>query len=491
MLASDVVRILVEVEERFPVSTWTADGVRIWPLVRIDLATRLSKGAQSLPNNRRRLKLWVASVRRVLQLHAAYLRDRAANQSSSSTYPVVFLASMNNRRARIRRRWYNIFADPLVDAYRKLGVPSLLLERTRGPYRLPRANPSRFLELERRAYRRTRSRADAANPVLALPEFNSVARYLESAYGTTIMTEAELRLRTARLFEDAGFFESILRRVGARAGMAVCYYNNDGLAFNLACSRAGVTSVDIQHGVQGMHHFAYGRWANVPPSGYELIPDRFWCWSDREVAAIAAWTSGTTHHRAILGGNPFLDVWRTSDDGEVGRAGATQSDRSTTNILYTCNRESLLPPIIFDTIASSPPTWTWWVRAHPGMSRQDRRSVGKQLRRLRPRRIEFERATETPLFSLLKYIDVHVTRASTVVIDAAELGVPSVITHANGMSPYKSEIDRGLATFANEPKKILNAIQSFCDHRVDAELTTAGASLTTEQRDSILQALIA
>jgi hypothetical protein len=240
-----------------------------------------------------------------------------------------------------------------------------------------------------------------------------------------------------------------------------------------------------------MHHFAYGRWANVPPSGYELIPDRFWCWSDREVAAIAAWTSGTTHHRAILGGNPFLDVWRTSDDGEVGRAGATQSDRSTTNILYTCNRESLLPPIIFDTIASSPPTWTWWVRAHPGMSRQDRRSVGKQLRRLRPRRIEFERATETPLFSLLKYIDVHVTRASTVVIDAAELGVPSVITHANGMSPYKSEIDRGLATFANEPKKILNAIQSFCDHRVDAELTTAGASLTTEQRDSILQALIA
>jgi len=67
--------------------------------------------------------------------------------------------------------------------------------------------------------------------------------------------------------------------------------------------------------LQGDLHWAYGRWNNVPETGYELLPRFFWVWSDLEAEAIKGWSSRVSEwHRPIVGGNLFLHLWRSSEN---------------------------------------------------------------------------------------------------------------------------------------------------------------------------------
>ena len=85
------------------------------------------------------------------------------------------------------------------------------------------------------------------------------------------------------------------------------------MAFNLSCRRFGIPSIDIQHGVQGDYNAGYGRWLRVPVAGYELLPSIFWCWSKDEADSIEKWSQKVqASHKAIVGGNLFLDLWRVS-----------------------------------------------------------------------------------------------------------------------------------------------------------------------------------
>ena len=92
-------------------------------------------------------------------------------------------------------------------------------------------------------------------------------------------------------------------------GFVVTYYGSIGMAFDLACREFGIPSFDIQHGVQGSLHAAYGRWLRLPVNGYELLPSFFLCWSQKEKSVIEEWSNKFSKwHRPLVHGNLYLDM---------------------------------------------------------------------------------------------------------------------------------------------------------------------------------------
>ena len=55
---------------------------------------------------------------------------------------------------------------------------------------------------------------------------------------------------------------------GVEAVFFAWYYNLVNMALIWACRDLGITTVDIQHGLQGKYHVMYSHWTRIPrPSG--------------------------------------------------------------------------------------------------------------------------------------------------------------------------------------------------------------------------------
>src|SRR5262249_18009723 len=149
----------------------------------------------------------------------------------------------------------------------------------------------------------------------------------------------------------------------------------ENMALVAACRQLGVLSVDLQHGVQGESHVAYGAWSVMPAQGWELLPDRFWVWSESEVAAIRKWVPpGSTRHLAFVGGNIWLDLWRAGNSPLVREldepirqlcARRARRPRILVTLQWGLDDNSYLLPLI-DAMRALP-EFDWWLRLHPIM----------------------------------------------------------------------------------------------------------------------------
>ncbi|WIW95942.1 hypothetical protein [Altererythrobacter rubellus] len=223
------------------------------------------------------------------------------------------------------------------------------------------------------------------------------------------------------------------------------------MAFVLACRKNAVPVIEVQHGVQGEMHPAYAAWPS-PQDGnaHMLLPDFFWVWSEWEASVIGRWASGTSHH-TIIGGNPWNEIWsdgsRWGGVGEALLSARTLKDRSKGKpiVLVTLQygfapEQQLLPLAQLMRLASS--EMAFWVRLHPSMHM--RRA---EIRELLASSGEFELdyATDIPLPALLQYADVHLTHSSSSVIEAAQAGVPSVLTATYGAEIFYPLLESGVA----------------------------------------------
>jgi hypothetical protein len=238
-------------------------------------------------------------------------------------------------------------------------------------------------------------------------------------------------MKAAELQSCARYFESTIRTANARIGFVVEYYGLQGMAFVLACRRAGIPVVDLQHGLQGTVHFAYAQWHDIPLTGHPLLPDVFWVWSEAEAAVIRAWAPPSGAHRALVGGNPWLEDFDRGHRDESAADPGTPARR----VLYTLHgmETDAELDLIGSYLSGSPAEWTWWVRPHPTVPGGGARLRGS------------DRRATAPLPDLLREADVHVTSHSSVVLEAEALGVPSVITSTVGQEVFADQISRAVA----------------------------------------------
>ncbi|HWU43507.1 MAG TPA: hypothetical protein VN132_08715, partial [Bdellovibrio sp.] len=106
------------------------------------------------------------------------------------------------------------------------------------------------------------------------------------------------------LFFLSKIFEFIFKRSKAKLLMLTDWYSTTNTAAILASKRLKMSSIDIQHGVQGEYHIAYGGWSGLEAAHQTLLPTHFWVWQKSDQVAIRNCTGKGSN--VIWGSIPFL-----------------------------------------------------------------------------------------------------------------------------------------------------------------------------------------
>lgn len=470
---SDIKEIINDIEGKFPVDKWVINGIHIWPVIRIRLfadLVRLNVGNSPDYPTMATYTRGIIQISEVLKGFVkfvfAYLADYKRNKKLE-VVDTVFLSGSVSSFIKINNKWYEKCCEPFIDYFKNRNLSFLLLTPSH-KYYIPRHCSSIFVQLyldymkikSRFILKLTRSWDEK------LPNFLNFLDYLRfKNFNIRKITLPIIRREIVAIRLSGDFFKKILEKSKPSLGFVVCYYVTRGYAFNLACRELGIHSIEIQHGVQGDLHMAYGSWYKVPKTGYELLPSLFWCWSDFEAKAIQKWSEKVSKwHRPIIGGNLFLNQWLYSSSDFIKYYDQLilkfkKSYKHCKHIIFTQSGgiQSEYFMNMLHVIKNSPDSWYWWIRIHPG----ELELKSKMRRLLKEKNItncNVDYATDLPLYALFRHMDILITFFSTTVIEAEKFGIPSVITHQIGAECFSDQISSGWAMLAFIPKDIITAI---------------------------------
>ncbi|HXI13975.1 MAG TPA: hypothetical protein VNM92_15225 [Thermoanaerobaculia bacterium] len=457
----DFGRWLLEVERRFPVATWRIGDVPVWPVVRATLYGSLFNavvpgfgiGSRSGQHVRR-------LIRAGTQWAHALGADRVHNEWPQGRADVVFLSYSVGTQPVVAGRCVDPLLTPYVELVKAEGKRARVWETSPfGDYNLPRTTPSALIEpimLVPRIASQVLPPPPPSDEVLpAFDEFVQFAR--ASGVSFRYAQRKSLRRDIASVRWLGAIFEFLLRRVQPVIGFVA----DNGLreqAFCLACSRLGVTSVEIQHGVQRELHPAFSYWSAIPSGGYATRPDRFWCWEQADADVINRWTAADGSNAAVAGGDPWLKMWQDRLWGPAAELDAEFSalkeatDAPQHALVALSSVGELFPEALLEVLKNPPSGWRFWIRLHPVNQKACRLEADQVLRQLGYSRSLTDYTTRLPLFLLLRHMDCQiVVNISTVIRQAAAMGVPSIacgdVDQARQF--YNTEVSEGLLATAN------------------------------------------
>ncbi|GFE82020.1 hypothetical protein GCM10011487_40200 [Steroidobacter agaridevorans] len=452
-LSSEFMNALATVEAQLPVLDWRVGGIAVWPLVRVRwmfaeftaAKQRAEVGPTPSVSAVSRLRAMASGAMRGFTDSILHARDRDRGPVRRD---LVFLSD-GLSFARIGPHWVERFCDPLIADASANGLSSALWTPLH-TYRRPLHTPSRSVQagVDRATVRAMLRRA----PLPAvLPMREEACEVLSRAgFGASSLALAKILSDAARLRAVADFYRAKLERTRPKLAMLVSYYSLEGFAFVLACRESGVPVVDLQHGVQGSMHPAYAAWPRPKDRTHPLLPDYFWVWSDWEREVISQWSVDTTHS-AVVGGNPWMNVWRDST-AWPGSAAALTAGRELKArsghrpVVLVTLQFGFAPADQIDPLARliehAADRFAFWVRLHPVML-AEREAVRSRLGN--PERFLLDEPTDLPLQALLPSIDLHLTHSSSTVIEAAQFGVRSVLTTQWGAELFEPSIEQGWA----------------------------------------------
>lgn len=479
MVRSELMDLINYCELNYHVDSWIIENVHVWPLIRNDLFFNNSDEFRLLcSSNQKTTKKIINTAETAvsfLKYISIFCRDYKKKAEIYKEYQVVFLSDGISFTL-LKNFWYDRFCDPIIDRLLEYKIRWLHLVPLR-KYLVPRYRPSVFIQPKLDLIRVVNNIFSKRSnyQIEWILEFKEMIIYLKNFKDEIVLPNIDsIKKYTFIIKCWSDYFKNILRKVNASVGLLVSYYSLTGMAFNLACNELSIPSIDIQHGLQGELHVAYGRFENVPDIGYELLPSIFWCWSNFETEIINKWCiNKISRHRSILGGNLFLESWREGNKNSYVKyydkkiIKLKKKYENTKHILFSLsgNEEIDKLDMMIRLIKNTRDNYCWWLRLHPCFLTQHRNIMNILNRHNLLKSVQIYGATKFPLYAILRHMDVHVTSISSVVIEAEKFRVPSVIFQKLGSELFYKQVLSGWAMPAYAEESILSAIETQINKR--------------------------
>lgn len=462
---TDFFSTVEECERRWPVAHWSVNGVPAWPFVRIEGRQELAQDAANSNPDRpyasRILKLLRDAVSPVLDV-LGNCRDWQHEKLRLEPVDALFLGDGVSHDF-INGAWRDRYGAPLIAALEANGGKGLLMQPRK--QRLPRARDTYSVQWIA-AWGHLLSRIQQPRNV-ELPEYENVRDYFRSrGFDLNVLDLPVLKRWGVKVSAMARLFGPVLDRTRPQIGFVVGYYWDVGFAFDLACRRRSILTVDIQHGSQDGRHEAYNFWSAMPSEGYSILPSIFWTWTEEDADAINSWTRYLEKpwHRGVWGGHPQFASWLDEAHPETRAFDARIADlkqrhTGTFDILVALQDLDGYGGVwdsLADVIVSSPPSWRWWLRRHPWAAYN--RGVGiKNLIALQRPNIIIEEAGTLPMPALLRNVDAVLSLMSSTAVEAAFFGHRPVFLTEDARMQFS-------AIFQNDRADIITDRQALIDH---------------------------
>jgi len=438
MTRKEVVEHLQKVEDQFPVHEWVVEGIHIWPLIKIQAFFIWFNGTQKKQNKKTGgkmslLKTYVSSFLAWIKFYLHRPPQVRYIFSGAQSHRVIHKESE-----------YNRYFDPIMDYLDDKGQWTLLIEQ--GKIRTGKRyyKSERIIEVVG-LFPFARIMAKLTTPAFDISTNRDVMACLEKIASGISETSAPILKRKVNaqlktIFVWTLVFDRVFAICKPDYVFCLCYYSAMMYGMNVSAHRRGITSIDVQHGTQGPLHVGYNNFSKVPTTGYEVLPKVFWCWDFNSARQIEGWTAKQQFHQVIVGGNPWLTLWK-QDSG-------TKSSK----VLYTLQPlEPLLPGLIVEAVKRTHRIYDWHLRMHPRQE-PDSEKIRGFLSGCGV--LDIVTLTDSHVDPLPKAINesfAHVSRFSGAIIESSQMGIPSVTIDEIGAQAFATEIENGeVQAFLNE-----------------------------------------
>jgi len=276
--------------------------------------------------------------------------------------------------------------------------------------------------------------------------YEAFASFLESHdltrdFARTFSRNAVADMAPIGLVDRVRFFKAVWQKMQPEKVSILCYYGSlDAYAMIAAANQLNIPTCELQHGPMTDIHLCYGNWNNLPEGGFDVLPRTFWCWDDETAQLMDRWIARHPLYRALVTGNPWVQYW-------LGRQ-QTYPDKGF--VLYTLQTDPLtiamlFPPVLVDIIKND--GRMWYIRLHPRQMAQSD-AIKKHLRDCGILdKVDMDRGTSDALPLLLSNASLHLTHFSGSVIEASQIGTPTVLLHPTALSSFPELIARGAAWY--------------------------------------------
>lgn len=449
---ADIVTLLQDIELNYPVSEWTANDLHIWPLLRILIASEIRKLNYPPTSNQKK-----NARSKTFAAWKTILLNRKNSAKLFSKPGRIALFGISTGKTITENGYYNQYLDPLASFFSREGLPSVIIERDkRNCSGFPRKTSSVYLSYQSIApLLRFLSKLQSLRTIkYYLPEIDgmteALGKYCDSHF---ILSLAEITKRYKKTLSYARFFHLLLRIIRPSCVIIQCFYSLDSMALCLSCKKLNIPTYDYQHGVQGRSHYAYGEWGNKPGNGYELLPDGYLVWDSYSALNL----KNTISHpeNVFIIGNLWYEFIADAIPGMQAKSEFLLKLSGGRNIvLYTL--QDFDPPEWILNLIKETNTFFWLIRLHP-QYQQHKEYIRSFL--FNCENYNIEEASEIPLPLVLHLSILHITGCSSVVLEAASVGMRSAVTDEIGKAYYSDLIEKDIVTYAPSHDSLLDFIQ--------------------------------
>ena len=400
-ISRDISLFLEEIEARFPVDTWQIGSVHIWFLIRLKLGGYLEETFLKHPLDPK--PKHQNHFRNLFKLSLNWLRFFRKNKQVK-TLVVGHSFSRFVHGGQSYHRFASIFLEKPECAFLEFqespAEPAIGQDSLAGNL----IHYLGFLLLRRQP------------KIIAVNSYDAFLQFLEEkgfAEFSKELTLNQLQKTVDKIERKSLIISKILRYFKVQKVIVFIYTRIDCLSVILAAKNCGIEVIDHQHALFEDQEFTLHKIPKTPTGGYELQPDAFWCWHQAEVSRI---TAGP----AFAGGSAWHQLM-ASLPVEV-------LPKPTKIIFYTTSpTAALLPTALITAIKTSTAAYKWHIRLHPAqLNLKENLWLSLEKEGIQDR-VELDIPNRLSLVVLLQNADLHIAHFSSTTIDAATLGIRTVL----------------------------------------------------------------
>lgn len=445
-------------ERELPVNEWKIDGSHVWPLLRIDISFKLYDLSSSNNTSHCNIIAYIKSICKPLfNTLKIKLLDRQ-HENAIAPADVFIMGDMERRNfLTLDGTKLDYVLDPINKVLTENNIRVLRCENTKGYVHIPRFTNSVIIDssmLKLRLLSRFKSLFCRIDHNIEMSGYDELILWCKRL-NIVPFNIASLCSTIEHMHNLEKYYIEILQRVKPKVVIYTLWYAADMMAFSSACHKCNIPVIEIQHGMAGGSgsHAAYNKWCNIPKEGYGGVPDYFWAWTEADKQAFDEWNG--PHPQAFVAGQPSYMLW----GDEVFR----NKYNALLNPSIVQGKKHLLVSLQFGTVL---PDWLavyinehkqyqWWIRFHPRVDKAQTDFVKKLSN---AEHIDIDTPNRLPLEILLANCVANITSHSSVVVDAVNFGIKSIVINNNGQDAYSKEIATGNVLVALTAKEMDFAI---------------------------------
>ncbi len=431
---------ILAIEKQIDLESYRFKGENVWPIIRISIYLSSTKSSSAGISVLKSFRFLLGGVWQ-------FLSRGIINAVTRSKYDAV-LVTTSHYKVQENGKTFDKIIDPVIQYLKKIDMKFSVWEFT-GKFKYDKhISYNSFLrpiqqEIYFLSFLRKLGRPFIKRDILMgnVSHLNNLLKENDIKFSVNKSFMGKLET----IFFQAEFFQSAIKTHDVKHVFMVCYYDVKCFSVLLATNRLGISSIDLQHGVQGKKHLAYALWPQEIIKSTKLLPTHFYVWDDNSYKTIQYWKNEGS--KILLGSNN----WILDRVNKVGN-----------NIILVTLQpiDNFLPDYLIEMIRVYSGDRKWYIRLHPRQMPEMNRIEKIFFDAGLMGKVNIKEASVTSLTTLLESTVLHITYFSSVVIEASYYNIPTYFLNEVGLSHYSDYLQDDLI-YCYPNDNVMDVIQSI------------------------------